>query len=223
MWELIKAVAPAAVTVVLTAYVGSKIAQHWQLRSWILQQKITDRDQKYTELKSLYDDLDRIVNRRLYRLRTLIWALKREDKAVVEDKISAYAEIVAEWNEKLNSLFVRFVRNLSSGSFLFWRFEQEVSNPLIETGAVAEKATRAFRTGGKTGVSNSSWAQYEARLDLANHRLIEIMRDLYVELQKLKDGRFTIAEEVGELRGELTDLSKVSSIRLIQAIFQPRN
>jgi len=221
-WDLIKIVAPGIATVLLTAYIGNKIAQHWQLRSWILQQKIADKDQKYTELKSLYDDLDRIANRRLYRLRSLIWALKSREPKRIEDKTSDYAEIVAEWNEKVNSIFIRFVKTLRSGSSLYLTFEQTVFNPLVEIGGATEKAARTYRLNRQTNVPNSVWANYENRLDLVNRRLIEVMRDLYDELQKLKDGRFAIAEEIGELRGEFTDLSKVSSIRLIQAIFQPR-
>jgi hypothetical protein len=217
VWDLLKIITP----VLLTAYLGARLAQHWQMRSWILQQKVNDRDQRYSELKTLYDDLDRIANRRLYRLRLLIWALKKADKDKIEERITSYAEVVTEWNEKFNSIVIRSVRILESGSYLIWSFEQMVSKPLLEIGSIAEGATRNFRATGSTNVSNSQWVQHEKNLDSLNYHLIDHMRNIYIELQKLKEERFFIIED-GRLNREFTDLSKVSSIHLIKAIFQQR-
>lgn len=217
VWDLLKIITP----VLLTAYLGARLAQHWQLRSWILQQKVNDREQRYSELKALYDDLDKIANRRLYRLRLLIWALKRGDKDLIEERIKSYGEVVTEWNEKFNSIVIRSVRILDTGSYLIWSFEQLVSKPLIEIGSVAETATRNFRTTGATKISNAQWSIYQQKLDTLNYHLIDHMRNIYIELQKLKDDRFSIIEE-GKMARETTDLSKVSSVHLVKAIFQQR-
>lgn len=75
------------VTFLLTSVVGAKFAQRYQQRNWEHQKRISDQDAERKAAEVAFRDISKLMDKRLYRMRQLLWALNRDDSRRIADKL----------------------------------------------------------------------------------------------------------------------------------------
>ena len=99
-------IATVIVGFILTGIVGNRLAQAWQQRHWLSQQRFLGHEKEYTSLRDLCDEISKSISRRL-------WAMRRVQLSFssgtidVRERLKAYDEALSGWNESLSSFYVR--------------------------------------------------------------------------------------------------------------------
>jgi hypothetical protein len=104
MWEALLAV---VVGFLLTTVVGGLFGYLLQQRAWTHQYRVGAAATRRERSLELFDELSRLLDKRLYRMRRWYWSLDRdrENGARSEDSDDRRAEYVAvlyEWNDSIN-------------------------------------------------------------------------------------------------------------------------
>lgn len=55
------------------------------------------------EAQAVFEDVSRLLDRRLYRTRQLLWSLNRAPE-IRQERISEYRTVVTEWNDNINRI-----------------------------------------------------------------------------------------------------------------------
>ncbi|MEI7695765.1 MAG: hypothetical protein WCI64_09005 [Chlorobium sp.] len=88
----------------LTSILGSAIGSWFQQRGWEHQRAIEYNQIELNRATETFEDLSRVLDRRLYRTRLVLWDYKNADtpqtKRDGHNKI--YSDILIEWNENVN-------------------------------------------------------------------------------------------------------------------------
>ena len=157
----------------LTTVVGGLLGFYFQTRTW-------DSNRRESELQAaaaVFDDLSRILDRRLYRMRQLNWRLSSADKAQIEDAMASYRQSVLEWNENLN-------RNLALTYGYFgvrtWDYlDKTIFEDFVSLGRDIEKRYESWHKGDV----NDSAARIEGRLDAVSDKLYNLNRFMIALVQ----------------------------------------
>jgi hypothetical protein len=101
-------VATIAVGFILTTVAGGWWASRLQQRSWDRQFEVRLQEDELRRAAEVYDDLARLLDKRLYRMRRLYWAVAELRSGVeVSDRLDSslhdYNEVLYEWNDRLNA------------------------------------------------------------------------------------------------------------------------
>jgi len=162
----------------LTTVVGSVLGFFFQKRSADIQTFQRLQETERGTALNLFEELSTLMDRRIYRMRRLCWLVRRGDRerAKLEEAMNAYAEIVRDWNDRLN-------RNLAVAQIYFGH---EIRNELhasiykgfAEVGTHLEEAypddsVLASRT--ETELDRLAGAVYDL-----NVRMIRQVRDVRV-------------------------------------------
>lgn len=87
----------------LTGVLGTIVSQNIQDRSWRFQREAEHRDRETDAATKVFDEVSRLMDRRLYRTRQVLWALQRNlPDADTDQKWSDYRTVLYEWNDNLN-------------------------------------------------------------------------------------------------------------------------
>ena len=87
----------------LTTVVGSFLTDQFQSRAWVREDRAKRQQEQMTRASAIYEEVSRLMDKRLFRLRTLQGALEQDATAEeVTNARVAYRAVVAEWNESLN-------------------------------------------------------------------------------------------------------------------------
>ena len=124
------------VTFLLTSIVGAKFAQRYQQRNWQHQKKISDQDAERRAAEVAFHEISKLMDKRLYRMRQLLWALNRNDKGRIKDKMSEYSVILYEWNDNNNINLARIEQYFGTNERKF--FEGRISRDFIFIGMLLE-------------------------------------------------------------------------------------
>lgn len=90
---------------VLTTVVGGLLTYYFQKRAWGHQHDVAAREQASQQALEAFDQISRLLDKRLYRMRELYWAFNRrrqDTSGRFEKARSSYREVLLEWNESLN-------------------------------------------------------------------------------------------------------------------------
>lgn len=87
----------------LTTVFGGLLAYYFQNRAWNHQFRIGLLEADPASATKLFEELSRLMDKRLYRMRQVNWKLKRPaSEEVVEESMEGYREVLYEWNDALN-------------------------------------------------------------------------------------------------------------------------
>jgi hypothetical protein len=87
----------------LTGVLGTIVAQNVQDRSWRFQRDAEHRDREVDAATKVFDDVSRLMDRRLYRTRQVLWALQGNiPEADTTARWADYRAVLYEWNDALN-------------------------------------------------------------------------------------------------------------------------
>jgi len=96
---------------VLTTVLGGLLAYFFQRRSWDHQYRVQLDERERDRAISVFEEVSRLLDKRLYRMRLLFWSLTDEppveplpDTPTVEDRMASYRDVLVEWNDGINRL-----------------------------------------------------------------------------------------------------------------------
>jgi Putative peptidoglycan binding domain len=91
----------------LTTVLGGALGSWFQQRAWNHQHQVQLRDEERREAIKVFEELSRLLDRRLYRMRRLWWGARdhargTSDVDVLKPAQTELAAIIIEWNDNLN-------------------------------------------------------------------------------------------------------------------------
>lgn len=112
---------------VLTTVAGSFLSYRYQIRAWEREDLAQRKQDELARASVIFDDISKLLDRRLYRTRSVVWALKdRMPKSTVDQQREVYRVSLAEWNESLNRNLALIERYF--GTDLRSEFEGEITD-----------------------------------------------------------------------------------------------
>jgi hypothetical protein len=189
MW-LLAALTDELVTVVvgfaLTTVVGGVLGAWFQQRSWDHQNERTLNEADRGHATQICRELSQLMDKRLYRMRQLNWALIAEplDESRVEASMKDYRTVLYEWNDTLN-------RNLAAAEIQFGRglreqLERDIYEGFRLAGVRLEASYTRLRGPRRSDTTARSRESLERSLDQLRERIYELGVTM---LQRIRDGR----------------------------------
>ena len=118
MKSVVSALVPLVVGFLLTTVVGGLLGVYLQRRSWCHQYNVQLAAAARDRAVALFEELSRLLDRRLYRMRRLYWTLRRERKRPLSDRgaksLEAYDAVLFEWNDNINRNLALLERSFGS-------------------------------------------------------------------------------------------------------------
>lgn len=130
---------PLVVGFLLTTVLGGLLGFFFQQRTWAHQHRVQTHDRERERAAEVFEEVSRLLDRRLYRLRLLAWSLLAEGDGrseQAESSMENYRQVLFEWNDSLN-------RNLALiqqyfGAVARDRFDRTIGAAFIELGRTVE-------------------------------------------------------------------------------------
>jgi hypothetical protein len=155
----------------LTTVLGGALGFFFQNRSWEHQHKIQQAEQERQNRGQLaeqareqalrvFDEVSRLMDKRLYRLRLVYWSLQAEagqaeHSPLAMARFEDYRKVLYEWNDSINRNLALLQHYFEPG--MRHRLDNEVGGTFVELGRVIEQWWR-------TGTRPESEATIDAKL-----------------------------------------------------------
>jgi hypothetical protein len=99
--------APVITGSLLTIVLGGVLGFLFQNRSWDHQHKIQRAEQERERAVGVFDEVSRLMDKRLYRLKLVYWSLKDESSQpgrspLAETRFEDYRRVLYDWNDSIN-------------------------------------------------------------------------------------------------------------------------
>lgn len=198
---------------VLTTVVGGVLGYYYQRRTWDANRRESER----TAAASVFDEISRAMDERLYRMRLVYWGLRVGDEERIAAAMGEYREALVKWNDSLNRNLALVYRYFGGN---VWRF---LSGVLYEEFAtIGRHLEDRYRHRGQPQPG------YAARLYVSGRRLQALSNDIYglnlaiiSMIQRGRVGLYLVEGREQEPRPWTRDLSLGS--RSTQVLFWQRN
>jgi hypothetical protein len=132
--ELIKLI----IGFVLTTLCGALLGFVFQRRHARYQWLRTRWEKELEEAQAVFEEVSRLLDRRLYRTRQLLWAVDRAE--VRQERLSEYRAVVTEWNDNINRILalvaIHYTDNLRNA------VDNEIGAEFVAIGHSLERAIR---------------------------------------------------------------------------------
>ncbi|MGV1904093.1 hypothetical protein [Agrobacterium cavarae] len=166
----------------LTGVLANWLVQKWQHRNWLRQQHFLGQEKDYTALKALFDEIVRLSGKRLSRMHRLAVILAQSDDALMQERLKQYSDVTAEWNENLNSFYVRLTMHADYS--MTQRLEKSVHAEFVKVGRELEVLVDKRRHG--STINTRDINRVVASLDTVSGRLFSFNRDMLGLVQSLQ-------------------------------------
>lgn len=130
----------AGVTFVLTSILGGALTALFQFSSWKRQQLLTREAELRKTRETIFSEVSRLMDRRLYRLKRLHWALAKsapERDAALAD----YRAVIFEWNDSINRILAMLQVYLSDE--IRHELDNGIGRRFVELGAQVESMLKS--------------------------------------------------------------------------------
>ena len=102
-----KELLPVVAGFLLTTVLGGSLGFFFQQRSWAHQHTVQRMEQERERAVQIFEEVSRLMDKRLYRLRLLYWGLAGESdnakwSALSESRMEDYRKVLYEWNDSIN-------------------------------------------------------------------------------------------------------------------------
>lgn len=181
----------------LTGGLGSLIGFILQSRTWSHQHKVGRRDEERAEAQKTCDEISRLMDRRLYRMRRLYWSCRREVLSTAQDAgissaLEDYREVVAEWNDNLNRTLA--IAEASFGS----EFRAVVADQIYEEFAAAGRGLEEItKIAMKMGSKNVELPVFGYRMTRLSRCVYEVNSQMLSMLREEAIGRDAVRHSPG--------------------------
>jgi len=134
---------------VLTTVVGGFLGYWFQRRAWRSQEHVRLAQAEREAAKAFFEDLSRVFDRRLHRMRELdAWLSRPRADDEVTRSLTRYREAVDEWNDNLNRMLALAQRYF--GQELRDRLDYELMARFVDAGKRLEERVREYRNAGES-------------------------------------------------------------------------
>lgn len=135
----------------LTTVCGGLLATYFQHRSWQHQWNVQRIEREIEISREAFARISSLVDKRNYRTRKLIWALKGQTiEGEIDLRLREYADLLFEWNDNLNSNYATaqvyfggeirdFLENRISAGFIDIGFNVECELQRVMSKPVSQK------------------------------------------------------------------------------------
>ena len=169
------------ITFLLTSVVGAWLAQKHQQRNWRYQKKAADQDAERKAAEVAFREISQLMDKRLYRMRQLLWSLNRGDKQRIAEKLAEYRAVLYEWNDSNNVNLSRMEQYFGVEERRV--FEHRISRDFIYIGMLLENW---YFKGG----SCLSFNEIFTKIDSLNALVYNLDRRMLAAIQRGSVGLF---------------------------------
>jgi hypothetical protein len=140
----------------LTTVVGGLLGYWLQARAWRRQERARLFQSESDAARAFFEDLSRIFDRRLHRMRELDDRLSRaDDPGEMERSLTRYREAVDEWNDNLNRILALAQRYF--GTEFRTNLDYGLMSRFVDVGRRLQSRVHTYRdVGGPTSPSLAS-------------------------------------------------------------------
>ncbi len=131
----------------LTAFLGNQLVHHWQMRTWLLQQKMLGEEKDFDALTSIFDEISSLAARRLFEMEQIAAAIKIGDKETITSCRANYRAAVVAWNERLPVFYAKLI--IGSNANLAYVLERKIQQRFFTAHHLIASAVRKIEAGGK--------------------------------------------------------------------------
>jgi hypothetical protein len=193
--SVVSALVPLVVGFLLTTVVGGLLGVYLQRRSWSHQYNVQLAAARRDRAVALFEELSRLLDRRLYRMRRLYWTIRRERERPLSERgaksLEDYDAVLFEWNDNINRNLALLER--SFGSRMRERLDNEIGATMRSVGVALENELK------NPSASETDLNEIDSRLD----RLANLIYAYNIEmLASIQGGTFDAA------RGPATSMTK---------------
>ena len=174
-------IAQVLLSVLLTSGFGAWLVSKIQDRSWRYQKEISDRDLERKIAENVFYDISRLMDKRLYRMRQLLWSLNRNNQVRITAKLVEYQKIVYEWNDNNNVNLSRIEQYFGAREREY--FEVRISKDFIFIGMLLERWC-----GGRT--DHPGFTKMFSMIDSLNALVYDFDKRLLLAIQTGQVGKF---------------------------------
>ncbi len=126
------------ITFLLSGLVGTCISYFFQNRSWKYQYKITLQNSETKTSLKIFEEVSRLIDKRIYRMDKLNWALEdNNDEEKIKKQMNLYRTILYEWNDNYNR--DRALLTIYFGNDIQQYFSEDIHSAIKKTGKMLEK------------------------------------------------------------------------------------
>lgn len=148
---------PLIVGFLLTTVAGGALGFFFQGRAWAHQHRVLLEQQEQERATQVFEEVSRLLDKRIYRMKRVHWALKRELESgqrsqATEGALEDYRGILFEWNDSIN-------RNLALiqqyfGARFRDEFDYAIGSRMVDIGKELEAVSNQGATSpcGESGV-----------------------------------------------------------------------
>jgi peptidoglycan hydrolase-like protein with peptidoglycan-binding domain len=168
---------------VLTSVAGGLITFYFQIKTAERNLRETERQAATT----VFDEISRAMDRRLYRMWQLQWGLESGDEDRMDRALGEYRKVLVEWNDNLNRNLALTYRYFGEG---VWRYvDRALYEEFAQIGRLLE-----FRYRGLRGVKHGSTKPVpEARIAALNGEIYLLNRFMVSLIQIGRVGLYQVA------------------------------
>jgi hypothetical protein len=154
--------------------VGGFIGSWLQSRAWAHQHDVERRDEERQQALKTFEEISRLLDRRLYRMRQLYWAARRKAQGTSDDAgltraRDDYLEILAEWNDNLNRTLA--LAKAYFGEQVRAALEDEVYEEFAVTGQGLDEIVKIVQAAGPEG---TEIPRFGYRITRLSHRVYQL-------------------------------------------------
>jgi hypothetical protein len=169
---------------VLTTVAGGFLGYWLQSRAWRRQEYARVSQSEREAARAFFEELSRVFDRRLHRMRELdAWLSRPRAADEVERSLARYREALDEWNDNLNRMLALAQRYF--GQELRDNLDYVLMTRFVELGKRLEERVREYRNAGE-----SLSASLTSELDSLANKVYFLNVELIVAIQRGAVGVF---------------------------------
>jgi hypothetical protein len=163
-------IAPVVIGFLLTTVIGGLLGFLFQRRAWSHQHAVQVHEQERERAVAIFEEVSRLMDRRLYRLRLLFWSLPKRGPGGSEHELATrrledYRQVLFDWNDNIN-------RNLALlqqyfGSSFRYSLDHAVGGRFVTLGGEVERLWRKE----KSTEEESSYPPLESAIVELSHMI----------------------------------------------------
>lgn len=127
------------------AVLGAAVGGWYQQRAWRNQHFQGFRDQRIAAASKITQDIANLIDRRLYRQRRVIWAIRQGEPADVDQALAEYRGAIFEWMDNLGRIKAELWQSFDRCTAI--QFEEQIHDRFAAVGRNIEARIRGTRRG----------------------------------------------------------------------------
>jgi hypothetical protein len=124
----------------LTTVLGGGLGYFFQRRTWEHQHRVVLEEQERERAVRVFEEVSRLLDKRLYRMRLVYWHLARErergELSTLDGPWEEYRNVVRDWNDSVNRNLALLQQYFGTG--MRDEFDNEIGDRLVRIGRQLE-------------------------------------------------------------------------------------